>query len=76
MDDADLIARIAESGRAGTIALAGEAGRRRLAVAVPTLEAICRRFAGFGADRPICEQAAALDALAAIGGAAGVPPCA
>ena len=70
MDDADLIARIAESGRAGTIALAGEAGRRRLAVAVPTLEAICRRFAGFGADRPICEQAAALDALAAIGGAA------
>lgn len=49
-------------------ALAAEAGRRRSIAAVPALEALCRRFAGFGADRIVPEQAAALEALSAIGG--------
>jgi hypothetical protein len=48
--------------------LAAEAGRRRLAAAVPGLEALCRRFSGFGIDHMVPEQAAALRALAAIGG--------
>jgi hypothetical protein len=38
--------------------------------AVPALEALCRRFAGFGREKAVPEQAAALDALAAIGGKA------
>jgi hypothetical protein len=48
--------------------LAAEAGRRRLAAAVPSLETLCRRFSGFGIDRMVPEQAAALEALSAIGG--------
>jgi hypothetical protein len=35
---------------------------------VPVLERLCRRFTGFGVDRMVPEQAAVLDALAAIGG--------
>src|SRR5256885_2156090 len=49
-------------------ALAAEAGRRRLAAAVPALEALCRRFCGFGLERVVPEQAAAIEALRAIGG--------
>jgi len=35
---------------------------------VPALAALCRRFSGFGATRPIVEQVAALETLAFIGG--------
>src|SRR5271154_6258417 len=52
-----------------SVALAAEAGRRRMTVAVPALEALCGRFSGFGADRIVPEQAAAIDALAWIAGA-------
>src|SRR5260370_42289550 len=45
-----------------------EAGSRKLTSAVPALESLCNRFTGFGADRPVPEQIAALQALAAIGG--------
>jgi HEAT repeat protein len=48
--------------------LVTEAGRRRLAAAIPVLQALCRRFAGFGADRIVPEQAAAIEALVMIGG--------
>jgi len=68
LDDQALIAAIPESNLADSIALATEAGRRRLAAAVPSLETLCRRFSGFGIDRMVPEQAAALQALAAIGG--------
>src|SRR5271163_4556392 len=68
LDDQALIAAIPDSNLADSIALAAEAGRRRLAAAVPSLEALCRRFSGFGFDRMVPEQAAALQALAAIGG--------
>jgi hypothetical protein len=67
MTDAALIAAIPESSLADSSVLAAEAGRRRLATAVPALAALCRRFAGFGADRMVPEQAAALRALAVIG---------
>src|SRR6202163_4126658 len=68
LDDQALIAAIPESNLADSIALATEAGRRRLAAAVPNLEALCRRFSGFGVHRMVPEQAAAFQALAMIGG--------
>lgn len=68
MDDAALIAAIPQASLADCSRLAAEAGRRRLAGAIPALAALCRRFTGFGADRLVPEQAAALGALAAIGG--------
>ena len=68
LDDQALIDAIPESNLADSIALAAEAGRRRLAAAVPSLETLCRRFSGFGIDRMVPEQAAALQALAAISG--------
>jgi HEAT repeat protein len=49
------------------LTLLAEVGRRRLAAAVPLLRDVCRRHAGFGARRQIAEQAAALNALHAIG---------
>jgi hypothetical protein len=66
--DDGLIAAIPESDLAHGCALAAEAGRRRLAAAVPALAALCRRFAGFGARHRIPEQAAAIEALVVIGG--------
>ena len=70
LGDAALVAAIMEAGLADAPLLAAEAGRRRLAAAVPALEGVCRRFAGFGLERAIPEQVAALEALAAIGGPA------
>lgn len=67
LEDHALIAAIPAAGLADSAALAAEAGRRRLAAAVPALESLCRRFAGFGVDRIVPEQAAALQALAMIG---------
>jgi hypothetical protein len=70
LDDAALIAAIPVASLADCRALAAEAGRRRLVPAVPALEALCRRFRGFGLERQIPEQTAALAALAEIGGSA------
>ncbi len=67
IDDQSLIAAIPESTLADTYNLAVEAGRRRLAAAVPALAGLCRRFAGFGTRRRVCEQAAAIEALVMIG---------
>jgi hypothetical protein len=68
LDEQALIAAIPESNLADSIALATEAGRRRLVAAIPSLETLCRRFSGFGVDRMVPEQAAALQALAVISG--------
>ena len=68
IDDERLIAAIPESSLADSRSLAAEAGRRRLARAVPALATLCRRFAGFGTRRLVSEQAAAIDGLATIGG--------
>lgn len=70
-DDA-LIAAIPDASRATYQAFAGEAARRKLVAAVPALEALCRRFKGFGLRHAIPEQIAALQALAEIGGAGAV----
>jgi hypothetical protein len=69
IEEDNLLAALPHSGIADSVALAAEAGRRRMTAAVPALEALCRRFAGFGADGIVPEQAAAIDALAQIAGA-------
>ncbi len=69
MEDDELLAALPQATITDSHALAAEAGRRRMTAAVPVLEALCRRFAGFGADRVVPEQAAAIDALAQIAGA-------
>jgi len=68
LDDADLIAAIPGADLVEGPGLAREAGHRQLAAAVPALEALCRRLTGFGVDRAVPEQVAALEALASIGG--------
>jgi hypothetical protein len=70
LDDAALIAALPWSGLADCQGLAAEAGRRGLLLAVPALEALCRRFKGFGVDHAVPEQTAVLQALGAIGGRA------
>lgn len=66
--DGALVAAIPGAGLVEAPALAAEAGRRGLVAAVPALERLCLRFAGFGLERAIPEQVAALEALALIGG--------
>jgi hypothetical protein len=68
LEEDDLLAALPHSGIADSLVLAAEAGRRRMTGAIPALEALCRRFSGFGADRIVPEQAAAIDALAQIAG--------
>jgi HEAT repeat protein len=68
LSDAALIAVLPDASLGDACALAAEAGRRRLGDAVAALAALCRRFVGFGLDRRVPEQIAALKALSAIGG--------
>jgi HEAT repeat protein len=68
LDDEALVTAIPSASLAYYQDLVAEAGRRHLARAVPALETLCRRFSGFGIERAIPEQTAALETLAAIGG--------
>jgi HEAT repeat protein len=68
LDDAALIGALPGANIAGSLAIASEIGRRKLPEAVSELLRLCERFHGFGLGRIVPEQAAALDALAAIGG--------
>ena len=68
LSDAALIAALPDSVLADACGLAAEAGRRRLNGAVSALVTLCNRFVGYGLDGGVPEQAAALEALAAIGG--------
>ncbi len=68
LSDAALVAAIADARVATCHALAEEAGRRRLIAAIPALEALCRRFKGFGLTGAVPEQTVALRGLVAIGG--------
>lgn len=69
IEDEELLSVLPHARLADSLTLAAEVGRRRMTAAVPALEALCGRFAGFGADRIVPEQAAAIDALARIAGA-------
>jgi len=68
LEDDALIAAIPHASVVDCRSLAAEAGRRQLVGAVLALEALCRRFRGFGLEHPVPEQTAALEALAEIGG--------
>jgi HEAT repeat protein len=68
LSDQMLIAAIPEAMLADGCALATEAGKRRLDAAIPALISLCNRFVGYGIDVGVPEQAAALEALSAIGG--------
>lgn len=70
LSDEALLTALPGASRAACDGLAAEAARRGLAEAVPALEALCRRFKGFGQQRVVPEQRASLQALAALGGAA------
>jgi hypothetical protein len=72
LNDAALIAAISGASLATCRSLAQEAAQRKLVAAVPALEALCRRFKGFGLRHAIPEQIASLQALATIGGAAAI----
>jgi hypothetical protein len=68
LDDDSLVEAIPAARLSAARELAAEAARRRLGNAVPVLEMLARRFSGFGLERIVPEQEAALHALAAIGG--------
>jgi hypothetical protein len=72
LTDSGLIAAIPGASLATCQALADEAVRRKLVAAVPALEALCRRFKGFGLQHAIPEQTASLQALVSIGGAEAI----
>jgi hypothetical protein len=72
LSDAELIAVLPRARQNEAPALTREAARRGLPDAIPALEALCRRFAGFGLDREVTEQVAALRGLASLGGEAAV----
>jgi hypothetical protein len=69
IEDEELLAALPHASLADSLTLAAEAARRRMTAAIPALEALCGRFSGFGIDRIVPEQAAAIDALAQIAGA-------
>lgn len=68
LDDDCLSAVLSGAGLAASLAIVAEIERRKSAAAIPALERLCRRFAGFGRDRIVPEQVAALRALVGIGG--------
>ncbi len=68
ISDEGLIAAIPEATLADACGLATEAGKRGLHAAIPALTSLCNRFAGYGIDVGVPEQAAALEALGGIGG--------
>lgn len=67
LSDAALLEAIPHARQSDCDGLTGEAVRRGLP-AVPALEALCRRFKGFGLHSAVPEQIAALRALATLGG--------
>ena len=68
LSDDELVAGVADLAMADCLARIQEIGRRRLTAGISLLEELCRKHAGFGRSRIIAEQAAALEALMAIGG--------
>ena len=68
--DDELIERLPRSELSTSEALCAEVVSRSLETAVPALERLWRRFAGFGVGKPLAEQLAVLDALARLDGKA------
>ncbi len=66
LSDEALVAALPDATLGRAEALAREAADRGLADAVPALDALCRRFAGFGRESAVREQRAALEALSGL----------
>ena len=70
LSDARLVGLLAGAGPSDIGVLCEEVVARSLPAAVPALEALWRRFHGFGIERPLHEQRAVLKTLARLGGPA------
>ena len=68
LTDDELLERIRDAGPSDVDAVCTEVASRSLEGAVPALEALWRRFAGFGIEKPLAEQLAVVDTLARLGG--------
>lgn len=68
LDDGELIGRLAVAGPSEIERLCKEIVVRSLSAAVPALEALWRRFHGFGMHRPLREQRAVVETLARLEG--------
>ncbi len=69
LTDDELLALVPKAGPSHIEAVCSEIVSRSLEAAVPALEALWRRFAGFGIETPLREQIAVLETLARLGGA-------
>ena len=68
LSDDELLESIQKAGASNIEAVCSEIVSRSLEAAVPALEALWRRFAGFGVEKPLREQLAVRDTLAVLGG--------
>jgi hypothetical protein len=68
LGDEELLERLDDRPMAECLERVREIKRRRLTAACSPLETLCLRHAGFGRTRIVPEQAAAIEALVAIGG--------
>ena len=66
--DDELLESIQKAGPSNIEAVCSEIVSRSLKAAVPALEALWERFAGFGVEKPLREQLAVLHTLARLGG--------
>ena len=64
LTDDELLERIPNAGPSDVDGVCTEVVSRSLDAAVPALEALWRRFAGFGIEKPLAEQRAVVDTLA------------
>ena len=69
LSDDDLVELIPNAGPSNVETVCSEVVSRSLQTAVPALEALWRRFSGFGIEKPLPEQLAVVDTLARLGGA-------
>ena len=69
LSDDDLLELIPNAGPSNVETVCSEVVSRSLQEAVPALEALWRRFSGFGIENPLREQLAVVDTLARLGGA-------
>ena len=71
LSDDDLLESVPKAGPSNIEAVCSEIVSRCLEAAVPALEALWRRFAGFGVEKPHREQLPVLETLARLGSAFG-----
>lgn len=69
LSDDDLLELIPNAGPSNVETVCREVVSRSLQAAVPALEALWRRFSGFGIEKPLPEQLAVVDTLARLDGA-------